>query len=179
MEAQVQKWPQLMRGSTVQMLFGALSLVIAAQSAPQTLPVLDDDQVTYGVRIPRQMPSPLSDPLPSPSELQSALTADRYSADCQGPGPGEGCPPINIYRVVTQSEYCRRIGRSPQPSQARRATRHQVFCRFESAVATANQRTNLVWQIDEARLSLEPDSLTCLADRSRPSSLCRLHWRVD
>ncbi len=175
----MQKWLQLMRGGTVKMLLVAVSLGIAAQSAPQTLPVPDDDQATYRVRITRSFPSQSFDPLPSPSELQSALTADRYNAECEGPGPGESCPPINIYRVVTQSERCRRIERSQQPSHVPRSTRHRVFCRFESAVATANQRTNLVWQIDEARLSLEPVSRVCLADRSRASSLCRRHWRVD
>jgi len=114
----------------------ALALFLAPAAAAQTAP-----------------------PVPTAQAIGIALTLDRFSDACEGPGPDEGCPMINIYRVLVRDPHC-----EPRPTPATDNRYYAeplaaVACRFESAVVTVVQRGRPGWGADQSDFVLLSNGL--------------------
>ena len=102
-------------------------------------------------------PQPLADfPQPSPSDISSALTHERFDDSCVGPGPSDGCPMINIYVVEVRKPHCS-AAKSKELVPVWLRIRQSVVCRFESRIGLGgrpDQSNSGSWRKEQAVLYL-------------------------
>jgi hypothetical protein len=115
--------------------------------------------------------------LPTNDELASAVSRDRFRDDCVGEG-GDGCPPINIYRVVTRRAKCHP---AQVPHELVRYSGRPVAaaeCRFQSAVTTRGRRipTKPTWTSGRATIYLLESQPFCSDPSRKENSLCDRLW---
>ena len=91
---------------------------------------------------------------PSKKQIVAALFFDRFDDSCAGPGPDDGCPPINIYRIVIRGPKC--ILASPSDRAEFGVHVERAYrCRFQSQIMTYRERPDPKrWRDDTAIIYL-------------------------
>ena len=114
---------------------------------------------------------------PSRAELEATLTSERFDDSCEGPGPGESCPPINILRVFVRAPRC-----SPWPSPAPTggSSVRLVRCRYLVSEGIFNsKRSRLRWQPEAAVLRWAGYRDICLVGEKKFGDYCGSNWTVE
>ena len=117
--------------------------------------------------------------MPTAVQIGYAVSNDRFRDDCAGEN-GDGCPPINIYRVVVKNSKCRPMPVPVALARYRSKPIAAVDCQFKSAV-TGIVRTKsgrLVWKADHEKIYLLAPEPHCLDARAKESPICGPLWVV-
>ena len=117
---------------------------------------------------------------PSREEIGRALTFDRFDDSCNGLGPSDACPPININHVMVRSPQCRAV----RPAERARfgiTTEDALFCRFKSGIVWGNMSEPKRWRNDSALIYLvegQPDCDLSQTSEDEDSESCERFWRA-
>jgi hypothetical protein len=111
---------------------------------------------------------------PTREDIGLALGLEWFDDSCADPASADGCPVINIYRVVVRNARCRpanRAERSPIRGEFHRA----VACRFEYATVAGNRKPER-WRDLETMLFLVDVEAYC--PRGSKLEFCSRQWRT-
>jgi hypothetical protein len=121
-------------------------------------------------------------PVLSRKEIESALTFDRFDDSCQGPGPDDGCPMVNIDHVRIRGQKCDALRPAQIVSQGIRAA-IAFSCRFESGTVSISQEgPPRKWHRDRAviySLDAEPRCKESVSAEVPDGTMeCERFWRA-
>lgn len=115
--------------------------------------------------------------MPSRAQLESALTFNRFNDECADASTGDGCPPINIYKVFVRKQRCLPAAIPASVPGFRGATISAATCRFESGVGTISKTSRPhKWTSDSATLFALEAGVRC--EKGDKSEICDPLWVI-